>query len=58
MLELIVMAVAVFVVFAVLGAVFFLRKKPGGKHQTYVCAHCGERDCICHSEQDGSQKTT
>lgn len=48
--EFIVVAVAVFVVFAILGVVFFLKKEPAGKPEMYVCTHCGERDCSCHPE--------
>ena len=54
MSEFIIVAFAVFVVFAILGGVFFLKKDSDGKPEMYLCTQCGEKDCICHSEKDTS----
>ena len=50
MSEFIVVAFAVFVVFAVLAMIYYFKKDPGRKSEVYQCSLCGERDCICHPE--------
>ena len=48
--EFIVVMLVVFAVFAVLGGVFFLKSRSDDRPDSFTCSHCGERDCICHSD--------
>ena len=37
-------------------AYLLMRRKEGAEavHDTYVCDVCGERECICHKEEEAS----
>jgi len=37
--------------FLLFGVVMVRRKKSGDEPATFVCADCGEKDCICHLEE-------
>ena len=39
---------AIIVLFLFFQFVFYKKKKSINKSVTYICAECGERDCICH----------
>jgi len=52
MTEFFIAAVAAFVVFAVLGLVYFVKRRSDAGSPRYVCTHCGEMDCICHLEEN------
>ncbi len=49
MSEFAIVTLAVFVVFAVLGGVYFLKSRSDDRSAVYTCSLCGEKDCICHS---------
>ena len=48
MSEFIIVAAVVFLVFAVLSAVYLFRKDRETASESYVCPHCDEKDCVCH----------